>query len=315
MKKTSIFSAGLLLLVSSGFFLYMSSRKPKKVEGFPWAELRKDALIGMEIELGMSSEKFSLAFNQGEWKLVKPEYYQTLPDKVAILANTFMTLKPKSILTNLTVEEYNAYGFSTPRVHFTARVKGGKNIALLLGKETSIGEDIYAAVEGVKEIAYIVPSKEAAIFFQGMNTLINNNILVENSDRLNRIMFRNLKNESQTFEKIESFWIERPSGDTNKDWGVRRFILSAQDLKFETKEIIYNVSSAQLLEAGIDTNLSPMLSFTFDDDKTSTVFVGKKISNYYAVYLPEMKLSALVQTDLINGVFNYSSKDMVVKKK
>lgn len=317
MKSKSVFSIALLLVFGFGIFIYISSRKPSpELKEFPWAQERKDALTQIEVESFKegSAEKYTLAFQEGLWGFTKPDFYSTLPERSSVFATAFMNLKPKEVLSGVSAEEYNAYGFNSPQMKILAKFKGRPDVSLILGAETSVGEDMYVALSELKENAFIVPAKDMKIFLNGMNSLINNKILKQSAEDVVALDFRNLKNEEMGFVKTNGFWVQIPSKVSNRDWGMRRFILTLSDLVFETNDIMYRVSGGQAAEQGIDTAKAPYLSLGFADGKKSTIYIGPRTENRYAVYVPEMKLLAWMQPALVHGVFFTASKDLEIKK-
>lgn len=283
---------------------------------FPWSDLRKDYLLGIESVLYQENKKFpyKLLREQNTWHLEEPLQIDALPEKAILLANTFLTAKPLEKITDISAEDYNAYGFSEPRLEVQAIIKNNTNQGFIVGTETRVGNNFYIMLLDQTNTAYIISGSSLEPFFAGAPALINNNIFTESSDSVREIKFRNFDGKENFFIKKDNFWVQIfPENNTEKDWGLRQFILHAKNLYFYPQSIIFSASPQQLQQAGINTNTSPYLTLIFED-RTSSVFLGSKQENGYAAYIPTLNILAEIPTDIADTVFHIDSNDFRIRQ-
>lgn len=317
MKKQSILSVNILFILSIICFLYVTScNKSTKSTTYPWAESRKDALISLELEdLRLNSpKKFTISKENGVLRVSKPIFYKISPNRIAIFATTFMNLKPKNIFTNVSPEEYNAYGLNTPQIRLHSKIKGLPDSTLILGTSTTLGGDVYTALESNKNTVYLLSNEEASIILGGLSSLLNNTPFDTEYDDETHVMFRNLMDESWHFVKTNSFWVQLPTMETNRDWGMRRFLQQAKDFRFETNNISYDISPNELSNIGIDMNTSPYFKVSGNNSSYS-IYVGNEQDGVYQVYIPEMQASVMVGSAFINQIFRLSMEDLAPTKR
>lgn len=309
------------ILCATGAVFLIGTRlknKPQTAQlEFPWSELRKDNLLGIESVLYQKNKKFQykLLREQNTWHLEEPLQIEALPEKAILLANTFLTIQPLEKITGISAEDYKAYGFSEPRLEVQAIIKNDTNQGFIVGTETRVGNNFYIMLLNQTNTAYTISGNSLEPFLAGASALINNNIFTESSDSVQGIKFRNFQGKEIFFIKKDNFWVQiYPENHTEKDWGLRRFILHAKNLYFYPQSIIFSATHQQLQEAGINTNTAPYLTLIFED-KTSSVFLGNKQENGYAAYIPALNILAAIPTDIADTVFHIDSNDFKIRQK
>ncbi|MGL5721993.1 MAG: DUF4340 domain-containing protein [Brevinema sp.] len=317
MKKQSVLTVGILFVLSIVCFFYVSNRSKNAIrDTYPWSEARKDALVSLELEdyRPNSPRKFVLSQENGVWGIFKPIHYAVSQDRIAIFATTFMNLKPKNIFTNVSPEEYNAYGFNNPQMRINAKIKGLPDSTILLGTSTTLGGDVYTALESNKDVVYLLSASEASIILGGLNVLLNSTPFNREYDDNSQVLVKNLLDEDWDFIKTNGFWVLQPSMETNKDWGMRRFLLQTKDLRFETNLIRYDVSSSELNDMGINVNESPYLRIR-NSEASYTVFLGAEQEGMYQAYIPEMQMGVSISSALVHQVFRISLNDLTATRR
>ncbi|MGL5721446.1 MAG: DUF4340 domain-containing protein [Brevinema sp.] len=318
MKKQSVLTVGILLVLSIICFIYVTNRSKSGVsDRYPWADARKDALVSLEITDSRpnSPRKFILSMENGVLGVFKPIHYATSPDRIAIFATTFMNLKPKNMFTNVSPEEFNAYGLNTPQLRINVSIKGQSDTTLLLGTSTTLGGDVYTALENNRNVVYLLAAQEASILLGGMNMLLYNAPYSVQVDNATQVFLRNNRGEDWDFIKTNGFWVQHPSMETNKDWGMRRFLLQAKDLSFETNVILYDLASSELSNLGVDTNTSPYISLRYEDSSSYSIFIGREDEGFYQAYIPEMTLGVMISSVFVNRIFGVSLNDLAATRR
>lgn len=319
MRYKSLIFIGILCITGAVFLIgaHLKNKPQTDPLKFPWSELRKDNLLGIESVLYQENKKFpyKLLREQNTWHLEEPLQIDALPEKAILLANTFLTVKPLEKITGISAEDYKTYGFSEPRLEVQAIIKNSTNQGFIVGTETRVGNNFYIMLLDQTNTAYTVSGSSLEPFLAGASALINNNIFTESSDSVQEIKFRNFQGKENFFIKKDNFWVQIfPENNTEKDWGLRQFILHAKNLYFYPQSIVFSASQQQLQKAGINTNTAPYLTLIFED-KTSSVFLGNKQENGYAAYIPTLNILAAIPTDIANTVFHIDSNDFKIRQK
>ena len=318
MKKQSILTVGILFILSVVCFLYISNRNKNGVsDQFPWAKTRKDALISLELsDLRPNSlKKFVLSKENGVWGVFKPIYYATSPDRIAIFSTTFMNLSPKNIFTNVSPEEYNAYGLNNPQMRLTSKIKGSADTTLILGTSATLGGDVYTAIEGIKDVVYLIPAVDAETILGGLSGLLNNAPFNTEYGDGTEVLIRNMMDENWDFIKTNGFWELLPSMETNKDWGMRRLLQQAKDFRFETNTVLYDITPSDLSNLGINTNTSPYFKVREGNGSNYSIFIGAEKDGFYQAYIPEMQIGTTVSSVLAHQLFHTSLKDLAATRR
>lgn len=319
MRYKSWIFIGILCVTGAAFLIGMRVKNKPQADllEFPWSEIRKDNLLGIESILYQKNKKFQykLLREQNTWHLEEPLQIEALPEKAILLANSFLTMQPLEKISDISAEDYKAYGFSEPRLEVQAIIKNDTNQGFIVGTKTRVGNNFYIMLLNQTNTAYTISGNSLEPFLAGASALINNNIFTEPSDSVQGIKFRNFQGKEIFFIKKDNFWVQiYPENNTEKDWGLRRFILHAKNLYFYPQSIIFSANHQQLQEAGINTNTAPYLTLIFED-KTSSVFLGNKQENGYAVYIPTLNILAAIPIDIADTVFNIDSNDFKIRQK
>jgi len=317
-KNKSILFYIILLILGTGIFIMNNKNNSIKTQipEVPWHSLRKDMLLEICTILYTKKEpvRYNIRRENGVWNIIYPINIQALPEKAINLANTFLNLYPSRKLTNLSSEEFISYGLDKPVLKIAGILKNNKTNQFIIGKKTSIGNQYYIAANQDKETAYILDTTYLEPYIQGIAGIINNHLVTQTIDQINKIKFINFKKETLIFESSNNFWIQiYPHINRKIDWGVRRFLLDVKNLTFDPNSIIFDINDKLLSKFNINTNNSPQLQLFFNDGTKSKFFISSiKTNNAYIIYNLSQNLIATSDQSIIQEIFNTIITDFTI---
>lgn len=317
MKNKNIIVSIVLIVIGVGVIFYKNKQTvhlKKNVLSMPWSDIRKDKLISIEtIAYQHTNElKYTIKKEQGIWYLTSPISIKTQQDKSMILANDFLNLRPTSILSNVSTEEFNNFGLNKPLLKIAGIFKDASTNFFIVGSKTSIGNEYYAADNVSSNIVYIIHESNLSPFIQGVSSIIDTYFISQAIDQATFVELKTFDGSSYQFTNIQQVWSQISPSNTNCiDWGLRKFLLDTKNLQFDPEKLTFSISDKNLSALGINTNTSPLLSIKYNDGNASLFYIGNKNknNNQYPVYSVFQKIIAFSDEDTIKTIFDISTKD------
>ncbi|MGL4676710.1 MAG: DUF4340 domain-containing protein [Brevinema sp.] len=313
MIKNKFLISGILLVLAGSIFVYMDRikiRQKSNVINLSWSHFRKDKLteIISTVYQGSNALSYSLIKEKGTWFLTKPVQVSILPEKVILLVNSFLTLTPKTILSN--IENLDFYGLKNPS-HEILGIFEDQTNGFIIGEESSIGKQFYIQDINNTNLVYLIDDTMISLFIQGLYPMINNYFLTGSTDDISMFMFHNSVGEKMILTNKNSFWVQIvPEENSSVDWGTRKFLLELKDFSFDPKTINFDISKERLQDLAIDPIESPQISLVFHDHTTNTLIVGSSNSQgFYPIYITKEKLIAYTTKEKFRAVFNTMNLD------
>ncbi|MGL4389124.1 MAG: DUF4340 domain-containing protein, partial [Brevinema sp.] len=262
-----------------------------------------------------NSFRYNIKKNQGTWYLDSPIQIVAQQDKSIVLVNEFLNLKPSSLLSNISVEEFDSFGLNNPSLKISGIFKDNITNFFIVGNKTSVGEQYYVATSQKSKLVYLIDNKALSYFINGISHLIDPYFISRPIDQVVSISLKTFQNEIFIFTNDNEWSQITPSTNNELDWGIRRFLLYTKELKFNPNNITFNISNETLSTLKIDTNTSPMLKLLYNDGTKVLFYIGTELkNNYYPVYSVSQHLISFSDQNIINQIFNITEKDLEIKK-
>lgn len=312
MKQKLLISTSLLL-IALGMFFYIDRKKVRQKSNtlvFSWDHYRKDTLttIISTIYRGNNERAFSLQKENGEWFLKSPLELTIFPEKALALANSFLTLRPQEVYSNVTDETKSSYGLNTPQFKIIGLFAGETN-GFLIGDKTTVGEQFYISDLNDTNLVYLVDKEQLAPFMTGVSTFVNNYFLTKSTDEIVYVSFYNREKINIVLTNSNRFWVQTaPTSNNHVDWGTRKFLLRLKDLSFNAKMLKFDTSEENLMKLGINKE-SLQMHLIFEDNSTNSLLVGEAKEGVYPLYISAENIIVFAKTDDVDTIFNTTLND------
>ena len=319
MKKQLLISS-ILLFAGWGIFTFINKkevRSKNNVIKLSWSDIRKDKFSALTTTVykNNKSVQYTLTRDQGSWVITEPINIAVLPEKATLLVNSLLTLTPSQVLTNVSDSELTGYGLDTPRIKVTGEFD--KTIhGFIVGQKTPVGDQLYIADINNSNTVYIVNFNAIEPFLQGISSIIDNRFLIESTDDIVSIKFKNTKKEVIELTNKNTFWVQTlPEANPNVDWGTKNFLLSLKNLAFDKESFSLDVNDTILQSLGIDKTSSSMILLLFKSGEYSELYIGTKTTEgKYPIYISKQNIIAYIDTLMMQSVFNVSAQDLTTRK-
>ncbi|MGL4562480.1 MAG: DUF4340 domain-containing protein [Brevinema sp.] len=321
MKYKNIIVPVTLIILGMGIFAYKKNTQvilKKNILTMPWHSIRKDKLIEIETILYKDTNTFryKLQKKQGTWYLECPIQIMARQDKSAVLVNDFLNLKPSSILSNISKEEFTTFGLATPSLKVSGIFKDNKTNFFIVGNKTSVGEQYYIANQELSDVVYLIHSSNLNDFISGVSRLIDTYFISKAIDQAQNISLKTFNGEIFIFSNNNQLWKQiSPPVNEERDWGIRRFLLQTKELTFNPNTITFNTNIENLEKLKINTNTSPFLEIIYNDGSEALFYIGTEMkNNSYPVYSVSQQLISFSDAKTIDEIFDIENNDFEIKK-
>ncbi|MGL4394876.1 MAG: DUF4340 domain-containing protein [Brevinema sp.] len=321
MKNKNIILSVTLIIIGVAIFAYKKNTQvtlKKNILVMPWSNIRKDKLMHIETTMnkGTNAFRYDLKKDQGTWYLDSPIQIMAQQDKSLILVNEFMNLRPRSVLSNISEEEFDSFGLKNPSIKVAGIFRDEGTNFFIVGNKTSVGDQYYVATAEKTDTVYLIDNQTLSYFINGVSHLVDTYFISKPIDQVVSVSLKTFSGEKFTFTNNQQMWEQiSPATSEAVDWGVRKFLLQAKDLRFNPESITFNTSDENLRILKINTQTSPMLTMNYSDGSSATFYVGTEERNkHYPIYSISQKLISFSSTDSVAQIFKTTKKDFEIKK-
>src|SRR5258708_8420655 len=191
MKLSRLLIAAVVLAGLSVAYYYAGKKVPA-TETKPPADappkilaLNEDNITGIEIRHAGGEPTILKKNDARRWEITAPQKLAGDQTAISSISSTASTLGSERV-----VDEHNAdwapYGLAPGEIEITLSMKDGKNVKLMIGKNTPTGSAVYARVDGDPKL-YTTTSSNKNIFDKTWKDLRNKSLITFDSDKISRV--------------------------------------------------------------------------------------------------------------------------------
>jgi len=263
----SIAAAIVFIALLVYVFAHERGRVPdqKEVFGLNVTEVAK-------LEITGSGSDMVLESRDGDWHVAKPFKGLANSDEAERRVKALTELKPSGTRSGVDLDD-EKFGLKEPRLTAVLHLANGKpDIKLMIGKDTPVGSEVYAKIEGKKDL-YILSSTVFSALKQSADSLHERKLVKLEADKVRSLVLTH----GDTKIAAEN----RP--DDGKDKWFLTAPISARADEFQTEQLVSKLTGLEAKEfaeeAGKDTEYgfdkpSVRAELVDEDGKMTAITIG-----------------------------------------
>jgi hypothetical protein len=217
----------------------------------------------------VKERELSLAREDGKWVLTAPVHGQADQGAADGLATAFAELRIKGDEPDVNPLDPK-YGLDNPSLIAMVKLRGGKDIKLLIGRDTPVGSDVYLMLAGDKKLYYASSSVKSS-FTKEPKDLRDKKVAEFDKDDVKAVVLDASGNHvvcEQAGKKKGEWWLTQPVEARADDYAVGDVLSAVSSL--EAKDFVDDVKS--LSAFGLD---KPAITVRLDFGKSRDDVVVK----------------------------------------
>jgi hypothetical protein len=192
MKLSRLLIAAVLLAGLSVAYYYAGKHEPADTTKKPAVEptvkilaLSEDNIVGLELRKSAGDPVVLKKNDAGKWSITAPQPLAAEQSAVTSITSAASTLTAERVVDENNTD-WAPYGLAPAEVELIMSMKDGKNVKLMLGKNTPTGSAAYARVEGDSKL-YTTSGTNKTILDKTWKDLRDKRLMTFESDKISRV--------------------------------------------------------------------------------------------------------------------------------
>ncbi len=285
MKLSRLLIAAVLLAGLSVAYYFAGKKEPTDDSKKPPVDapvkilaLSEESMTGLELRKTGGDPVVLKKNDAGKWTMTAPQALTADQTAVSSITSAASTLTAERVVDDNNTD-WGPYGLAPGEIELTVSMKDGKNVKLMIGKNTPTGNAAYVRVEGDPKL-YTTSSSNKTTLDKTWKDLRDKRLMTFDSEKISRVEL-NAKKGAVEFGRVnQSEWqILKPSPMRADGLQVEELV---RKLKDATMDVSVTDEDAKKATATFASATPVATAKVTDAGGTQTLEVRKAKDDYYA---------------------------------